>query len=145
MRNLTIIKNSKLKTNKHIWVAAKANIILNFLIQSAEEQEFQNYVSFFHTLSYITLHILQQSDSDNEDQEEEVYDHEEEEHRHNYAENPSGLTRNSLIGKKLFKIYEKDPRPSVARKKELAKSLNIPYQKLTRWFETRRQQDIKGL
>ena len=118
---------------------------MNFLIQLAEKQEFQNYVSFSHTLSYITLHILQQSDSDNEDQEEEVYDHEEEEHRHNYAENPSGLTRNSLIGKQLFRIYEKDPRPSVERKKELAKKLKIPYQKLTKWFETRRQQDIKGL
>ena len=89
----------------------------------------------------MTLRILEQVS----DPEEEVYDHDEEEHRHNYAENPSTLNKNTLIGKKLFEIYEKDPRPSVKRKKELAKSLNIPYAKLTTWFESRRAQDIKGL
>ena len=116
-------------------------LLFIFLIQLAERQEFQNYFSFFLTLSYITLFILEQDS----DQEEEVFDHDEEEHRHNYAENPSTLNRNTLIGKKLFEIYEKDPRPSVKRKKELAKSLNIPYAKLTTWFESRRAQDIKGL
>ena len=120
-------------------------LALGFPYSIGRKAGISNYVSFSRTLSYIILPFLQQSDSDNEDQEEEVYDHEEEEHRHNYAENPSGLTRNSLIGKQLFRIYEKDPRPSVERKKELAKKLKIPYQKLTKWFETRRQQDIKGL
>ena len=53
----------------------------------------------------MTLRILEQVS----DPEEEVYDHDEEEHRHNYAENPSTLNKNTLIGKKLFEIYEKDP------------------------------------
>ena len=114
------IKKLKRKTNiSHLllklalfWIY----LALGFPYSIGRKAGISNYVSFFRTLSYIILPFLQQSDSDNEDQEEEVYDHEEEEHRHNYAENPSGLTRNSLIGKQLFRIYEKDPRPSVERK-----------------------------
>ena len=89
---------------------------------------------------------LEQSDSDNnaEEEEEEVNMNSDDE-VHNYAQIPGSITANSHLGQKLLAIYRKDPRPTVERKKELAKKLKIPYQKLTKWFETRRQQDIKGL
>ena len=63
---------------------------------------------------------------------------------HNYAQIPGTITANSLIGQKLLAIYRKDPRPTVERKKKLAKNLNIDYKKLDKWFESRRRQDIKG-
>ena len=87
---------------------------------------------------------LEQSDSDNNEEEEEEVNMNSDNEVHNYAQIPDKITANSIIGQKLLAIYRKDPRPTVERKKEIAKNLNIEYKKLKKWFETRISQDIKG-
>ena len=81
--------------------------------------------------------------SDHEEEEEEVKIDSDDE-VHNYAEIRRKITKDSLIGQKLLGIFEKDPRPTVERKKKLAKNLNIPYDKLNTWFNSRRNEGVKG-